>query len=110
MVTKSQEFESRMNIAEVRLEEKETLTLTDHRDVAKQDLESSAKVLRIQNVPFEKNKVVYATAMDILAPILNCQPQEFTVERDHAYRAHNAYTRRNKLPPEIIVKLTKIYT
>lgn len=36
--------------------------------------------------------------IDLLAPILNCQPQELAAEIDHAYRAHSAYTRKNKLP------------
>lgn len=47
--------------------------------------------------------MIYTTAADLLAPILNIPLQEITSEIDYAYTAHTVYTRRAKLPSEIFV-------
>lgn len=71
----------------------------------KSELEASTKVLRIQNLPYDTDEMVYTLTAELLALILNLTPHEVTQEIDHAYRQHTTYTRKNKLTPEILVTL-----
>lgn len=90
MATKFQEFEKCLEIAEVRMEEIEEQCTVDDKHVSIYELESSAKVLRIQNAIMEKDEVVYTVCAKILSPILNITPQEIISEIDHAYRLYTA--------------------
>lgn len=65
----------------------------------KHEVEASAKFLRIQNIPQNKDEVICTLLTDFFfAPILKATPQEMALDFDHAYRQHTAYTRQNKLP------------
>lgn len=51
-----QEFEMCFDVTEVKLDDLEFQNVADHKDVIKHELESAAKILRIQNVPLIKMK------------------------------------------------------
>lgn len=43
----------------------------DYKGVIKYEMEASAKVLRIENLPNDKEEVIYTLTAELLAPILN---------------------------------------
>ncbi|KAJ7341005.1 hypothetical protein JRQ81_004577, partial [Phrynocephalus forsythii] len=73
-------------------------------------IEASSKILRIQNLTVDKDENLYTTVGDSLATLLEAPVEDFLREVDLIYRQPTAYTRRNKLPPEVIVKLVRRYT
>lgn len=81
-----------LDVTEVKLDDPELQTTADRKDVIKHELESLGKILRIQNVPFDKDEVVYTFLADFLAPLLKITPHEFILETDHTYRQHTQLT------------------
>lgn len=74
LTTKFQDFEARLDVMEIRMGEVEFQTSSNYKEIAKLELETSAKVLRLQNVPLEKDGRVYNVVVDIIAPILQTFP------------------------------------
>lgn len=54
-------------------------TLANYKEITKHELETSAKTLRLQNTPLEKDEVVSNVVTEILAPILQISLQEFFI-------------------------------
>lgn len=110
LTTKFCDCEECLDLVELRLEKMEGQSTSNYKDIAKQELEASAKAFRIQNVPLEKDEKLLNVILDILAPILQISLQELISEIDHEYRPHMVYTRKAKIPPEIMVKFTRHLT
>lgn len=72
-----QEFDSCLDVVEMRVEV-EMQPTADHKEITKHELESSGKILRIQNLPFDKDEVIYTLTAELSAPILNLTPQDLT--------------------------------
>lgn len=110
MTTKFQALETCLDTTELKMLEMEMQSTSDHQEAKKQELESCAKILRIQNVIMDKDETVYNSAVKLLVPILNTTPQNMLFHIDHAYRLHTAYLRKAKLPPELFVKFSRLFS
>lgn len=105
--TKLQYFEMWLDVMKIKVDETEKQNISTYKDVSKHELEFSAKMLRIQNLPHEKDGNLYTLLAELLAPVLNLIPHELILELDHTYRQHTTFTRKAKLPPKIFVKFIR---
>ncbi|KAJ7303177.1 hypothetical protein JRQ81_012110, partial [Phrynocephalus forsythii] len=105
-----QALEDNMGVMDYRPEEVESTMESTSRQVLMQEVESSSKILRIQGLTFDKDENIYNLVGECLSSLLEIPVEELLREVDVIYRQHTAYTRRNKHPPEVIVKLVRRYT
>lgn len=62
------QLEVHLDVTEVKPDNLEYQTTAYHKDVIKHELEASAKILRIQNLPLDKYEVIYTLLADFFAP------------------------------------------
>lgn len=85
VASKFQDFAMHLDIVKGKMEEIEIQSTSDHREVTKHVLKSSARTLRIQNLPMQKDEVIYTVVADVLIPIRKTSHQEIIPEIDLAY-------------------------
>lgn len=88
----------------------EMQSTSDHKEVTNHELKSSDKILRIQNLQFVKDEILYKLLAKLLSTVLNLTPHKLILELNHAYRQHTSYTRKAKFSLEVFVKFTRRFT
>lgn len=109
--SKVQDVEKRMGRCEERLDGNEREQLSVNRALEEEiiflEMERSAFYLRIQNVVEERGEPLKDIVADILAGILEITKEEVLRDIDDAFRVFTSYARRQRLPTEVHVRLSK---
>lgn len=71
ITTKFQDLEMRFDVMGVKVDKMEMQSTSIHKYLTNHEIESSAKTLRIQNLPYEKDENLYKLLAELLASVLN---------------------------------------
>lgn len=97
------------SVAEVqrRMEEVEMTQTGDGALMIKLELERAAYMIRLQNIPEDKQECLMELISNELAPHLEMEKEEVEGQIDVLYRMNSGFAKRNSLPREVRVKFTK---
>lgn len=97
-----------LDVVEVKMDETEMQSTSNHKEVTKHELKYLAKILRIHNMPFQKN-VIYNILAGRLAPVFNILPMNWFWKSIMLIGNIQLIPKKAKIPLEVFISLQDLF-